>query len=172
MNEASAGPFAVTSKRTACVPVCDGALVCVACGSPVANAAPPLTFAFTLRSPLAPATFVTETPALNVSPGRANCGRIGSVTSGFVAMNVASPLPKRASLVSASTITRQVVRSSGSGTSTVALPAASVRTDAFQYASGKNFVRTRVLAGPAIAPPPKPKPLSRVACSFASFTSP
>ena len=79
-----------------------------------------------MTSEPSPPLFVTDTPAFIVSPGRANCGMTGFAINGFVVKNVVSALPKRASVVNASAITRQVVRSSGSVNVTLAFPLASV----------------------------------------------
>jgi hypothetical protein len=110
--------------------------------------------------PVAPVPFVTERPPSKRSPGRANCGITGFATSGFVVVNVVSALPKRPSAVAETTITRHVVRSSGSVNVALASPFASVRSAPAKYASGSNVRRTRGSASSPDSPPPKPQPFS------------
>ncbi len=155
-------PVATTGKRYAVV-----ILSSVASSDVVAtglsftrNASGPASAASTCSDPLAPVPFVTATPPSNLSPGRANCGITGLATSGLVVRNVVSPLPNRASVVVATTITRHVVRSSGSVNVALASPLASVFSAPAKYASGSNLRRTRGSASSPDKPPPKPQPFS------------
>ncbi len=100
-----------------------------------------------------PARWFTTAPARKSSPARTNRGSAGRATSGRVTRSGDSPLPKRSPAVTATAITRNVVRLSGSLAATVALPDESVITDPRKNAVVRNCDRSTSAAS---APPPPP----------------
>ncbi len=165
-------PLAVIGNRYAFVMRSSGASSDVVCTglSFTKNASGPISAPSMCRFPVAPVPLVTAMPASKRSPGRANCGTTGFATRGFVVRNVVSPLPKRPSMLVPTTITRHVVRSSGSVNVAVATPFASVRSAPAKYASAWNLRRTRGSAFSPESPPPKPQPFSS-GCGIVFSTS-
>src|ERR1043166_1344114 len=109
------------------------------------------------------------TPAVKRSPGRTNRGRAARARRGRVTSSGDCPLPYRSPAVTATAISRKVVRLSGRVTVAVAAPAEPVTTDPRKNAVVRNRERRTSLSA---RPPPPPGflPLSPAGTCGATLT--
>ncbi len=107
--------------------------------------------------------FCTTTGSSNVSPKLRKRGADGRTISGRRAVMVDSRAPNELVPAAATAITRQRVSESGSFSSTLALPLASVFTRGDQCASALRSLRMAI-GGGASPPPPPPAAAPRARC--------